>query len=307
MIKRSNFVVGLGASVVLHGLLVAVLLRIPSSPRQPTPPPIPIQIASVDPDQKIPLDPLPADPAPAPLPAAEPALVKPPPAPDPAPPPVPELAPPPVPEPAPPPVPDPAPVVPPLTPAPPPDRLARRTAQPDLALELVHTPVPREPQVPDPASDGRMPPDGDSEYVPPLRVHWRDASELVSVARTLGMRLAAVDAHGAILGEIDLSSRPSLKRWQGLPSGYSNRVRMLSPSIFSTNLGNGDVREIWVFVPADRDRVMVQAQKSAVLKTGARLADVQYVDGRFVRAANGSYRLDITNIRQVATRRRVDG
>ena len=136
--------------------------------------------------------------------------------------------------------------------------------------------------------------------MPPLRVHWTDAGELVSVARALGMRLAAVDGRGRIVGEIALSDTPHLKAWAGLPYGYSNRVRMLSPSIFESqvDLGGGPgIREIWVFVPSDRDRAMVDAQKRAVQRTGATLEDVWAVDGRFVRAANGSYRLDITNIR----------
>ncbi len=142
--------------------------------------------------------------------------------------------------------------------------------------------------------------DGEGVYVPPLRVHWRDARELIAVARSLGLRLAAVDGAGNIVGEIALTETPGLRAWPGLPYGYSNRVRMLSPSIFASPLGRSDrpeIREIWVFVPADRDRAMIAAQKDAVRRRGGRFEDVLHVDGRFVRAANGSYRLDITNVR----------
>jgi hypothetical protein len=160
------------------------------------------------------------------------------------------------------------------------------------------------PSIPAPVVDHARPVghelEGTGDFTPPLRVHWRNARELVTVARTLGMRLAAVDDRGDIIGEVALTDPPSLKAWHGLPYGYSNRVRMLSPSIFSSRIGDAEgvqVREIWVFVPADRDRAMVNAQKEAVRRAGARLEDVTSVDGQFVRAANGSYRLDITNIR----------
>lgn len=333
LIRRSNFVLGVGASVVLHAIVLAALLGAPGVMSQPVVTPqraAPIQIASVDPDKAVPLDPLPTDPAPVPEPPApeppapepqpQPALTPtplptPPPQPDPVTPPKPE--PPPQSlvrsqaEPPPPRAPDPTPEPPPAAPeseavtaaAPPQPAATQDTAA--LARAAAPAAAPQEPD-----RDGRMPGDGDAQYVPPLRVHWRDADELISVARTLGMRLAAIDARGDIIGEIDLSSRPGLKQWQGLPYGYSNRVRMLSPSIFSTTLpsaGGADIREIWVFVPADRDRAMVEAQRSAVQRAGARPQDVRYVDGRFVRAANGSYRLDITGIRQADERRGVDG
>ncbi len=115
------------------------------------------------------------------------------------------------------------------------------------------------------------------------------------------MRLAAVNRGGDIIGEIALADPPGLRKWNGLPYGYSNRVRMLSPSIFSPTIGDvaagTEVHSIWVFVPSDRDRAMVAAQNEAVRRAGARLEDVASVDGQFVRAANGSYRLDITRIR----------
>ena len=142
---------------------------------------------------------------------------------------------------------------------------------------------------------------GDGDYVPPLRVHWRDAGELIAVARSLGLRLAAVNRSGAIIGEVALISRPDLKEWSGLPQAYSNRVRMLSPSIFNgvlkAGLTAGEIHEIWVFVPAHQDRVMISTQRSAVTRRGGQIEDVLSVDARFVKAANGSYRLDVTNIR----------
>ena len=305
--KRSNFALGLGVSIVGHAALL-LWLRGGTAATAPVPapapaPPMPIQIASVDPRQLLPLEPLPAPPeAPPPSPPSPPPP-SPPVAPTPQtqavagslplplervvePPPAARAEPPPPPEPrksAPalarrdtaPPVPSPGPVA----------------AKPPDPVEPVSEPVPDEEPAP---VSGR----GQGEFVPPLRVHWKDARELISVARTLGMRLAAVDSRGEIIGEIALSDSPGLKTWGGLPYGYSNRVRMLSPSIFSSPLeGAAEIREIWVFVPSDRDRAMVEAQKRAVQRAGARMEDVAAVDGRFVRAANGSYRLDITNIR----------
>ncbi|MHC4415561.1 MAG: hypothetical protein ACYS0G_09785 [Planctomycetota bacterium] len=299
--RRSNFVIGFALSAVLHGGLLVVVIRSGRAAPPPAPPPAatPIQIVSVDPDDKLPLDPLPRGPVrPAPLPL-DPVPS------DPAPPRAEPL---------------------PLPVAEPEPALSEKELEPEpLEAEpspkpLAAAPAPPPPSV-EPAlesfvdatsvgTDGRRPGDGDAEYVPPLRVHWKDAAELVSVARTLGMRLAAVDRHGNIVAEIDLSETPGLKIWRGLPYGYSNRVRMLSPSIFSSRLGDqggADIREIWVFVPTDRDRAMIEAQKAAVRRAGARPEDVLYVDGRFVRAANGSFRLDINDIRRRATGSRGDG
>lgn len=139
----------------------------------------------------------------------------------------------------------------------------------------------------------------DAEHVPPLRIHWNDGEELREVARALGMRLAAVNRQQDIIAEIDLSDAHNMKAWRGLPPGYSNRVRTLPPTIFNPRLrahGNVIVREVWVFVPTDRDRSMIEAQRSAIEQAGFDSLNVAYVDGRFVRSANGSYRLVITNI-----------
>ena len=294
--KRSNFVIGLGLSVVLHAALLYMLLggSTPSAPTPASPAVMPIQIASIDPQDKLPIEqvetePLPMittpettdpsreTPVPAPLPlerVVEPARGAPQ-----------RLA-----------------SLPEVTE----ESAARPSPGPAAVASTPTAPVERVTAVSEPAPvvDHARPPghqlEGTGDLTPPLRVHWRNARELVTVARTLGMRLAAVDGHGDIIGEVALTDPPSLKAWHGLPYGYSNRVRMLSPSIFSSRIGDADgvqVREIWVFVPTDRDRAMVDAQKEAVRRAGARLEDVTSVDGQFVRAANGSYRLNITNIR----------
>ncbi len=316
--KRSNFVIGLGLSVVLHAALLYMLLG--GSPR-PGPPPstpavTPIQIASIDPEDKLPIEPvqpvmterLPMITTPQTTDAAlETPLPPPPSKPVPAPLPLERVVEPPrgapqrlasLPEPA---------ETPAARPAAEPATAARMPAPPVERIAALNEPVPRRsdaPSTPAPVIDHARPPghklEGTGDFTPPLRVHWRNARELVTVARTLGMRLAAVDHRGDIIGEVALTDPPSLKAWHGLPYGYSNRVRMLSPSIFSSRIGDADgvqVREIWVFVPSDRDRAMLDAQKEAVRRAGARLEDVTSVDGKFVRAANGSYRLDITNIR----------
>ena len=313
--KSSNFVIGLGLSVVLHAALLYMLLggSTPPAPTPASPAVTPIQIASIDPQDKLlieqveteplpmittprttdaaletPLPPQRLKPVPVPLPlerVVEPARGAPQ-----------RLAS--LPEPV---------QTPAARPAPEPGAAARIPAPPVERTAALNEPVPRRPDAastPAPVVDHARPPghqlEGTGDLTPPLRVHWRNARELVTVARTLGMRLAAVDHRGDIIGEVALTDPPTLKAWQGLPYGYSNRVRMLSPSIFSSRIGDADgvqVREIWVFVPSDRDRAMIDAQKEAVRRAGARLEDVTSVDGKFIRAANGSYRLDITNIR----------
>jgi hypothetical protein len=313
--KRSNFVIGLGLSVLLHAALLYMLLGGPTYPAPMPAPPIvtPIQIASIDPQDKLHIEPVATEPVPmittpqttdAPLETPPPAPAKPARVPLPlervveptrgAPQRLASLSEPvesqvarPAPEPA-------------AAASPIPAPTMERTAALDEAVSR----RPAAPSAPAPVVDHARPVghelEGTGDFTPPLRVHWRNARELVAVARTLGMRLAAVDDRGDIIGEVALTQPPSLKAWHGLPYGYSNRVRMLSPSIFSSRIGDADgvqVREIWVFVPADRDRAMVNAQKEAVRRAGARLEDVTSVDGQFVRAANGSYRLDITNIR----------
>ncbi len=313
--KRSNFVIGLGLSFVLHAALLYMLLggSTPPAPTPAQPAVTPIQIASIDPQDKLPIEQVETEPLPmittprttdaaleTPLP---PQRLKPVPVPLPlervvepargAPQRLASL-----PEPA---------ETPAARPAPEPATAARMPAPPAERIAALNETVPRRsdvPSTPAPVIDQARPPghelEGTGDLTPPLRVHWRNARELVTVARTLGMRLAAADHRGDIIGEVALTDPPSLKKWHGLPYGYSNRVRMLSPSIFSSRIGDADgvqVREIWVFVPSDRDRAMLDAQKEAVRRAGARLEDVTSVDGQFVRAANGSYRLDITNIR----------
>ena len=281
--KRSNFVVGLGLSAVLHGAALYVLLGY-SSPAAAPPPPnapsiTPVQIAAIDPQERLPLQPVPtpppeSEPEPAQLPLER--VVEPPPAGQQRLASLPEAT-------------------PPATARPRPEH-ARAAATP---APVAPVDVPSEPVVDSVRTQG-TPLEGTGDFTPPLRVHWRDAGELIRVARTLGMRLAAVNRGGDIVGEVVLTDPPALKKWHGLPYGYSNRVRMLSPSIFSARIGGAGgepVGEIWVFVPSDRDRAMVEAQRKAVRRAGARFEDVASVDGQFVRAANGSYRLDITNIR----------
>lgn len=283
--KRSNFVVGLGLSAVLHGAGLYVLLG-HSSPAAAPPPPgappaTPVQIAAIDPLQKLPLDPVqppppPPEPEPEPAPLPLERVVEPPPVAQQRLASLPEAAP-----------------------------TASARPQPEIARAAATPPPTQPPDVPsEPVVDSvrtqGAPLEGTGDFTPPLRVHWRDAGELIRVARTLGMRLAAVNLSGDIVGEVVLTDPPALKKWRGLPYGYSNRVRMLSPSIFSARIGGAageEVGEIWVFVPSDRDRAMVEAQKEAVRRAGARVEDVASVDAQFVRAANGSYRLDITNIR----------
>ncbi len=288
--RRSNFIIGLGLSAVLHGALLYLLLGSapPAPPPPASPPPVtPIQISSAQ--EKLPLDPVPvaAQPPVEPPPAEALPLervVQPPPSPPRR---LASLS-------------EDREKVPPR-PQPEPALIAEAPA-PEPAGPIEPEPAPPRKRAPEPERvvDSASPLEGTGDFTPPLRVHWRDAGELISVARTLGMRLAAVNRAGDIIGEVALADPPALRKWIGLPYGYSNRVRMLSPSIFSSTIGDvaeTEVHAIWVFVPSDRDRAMVAAQNEAVRRAGARLEDVASVDGQFVRAANGSYRLDITNIR----------
>ena len=294
--RRSNFIIGLGLSAVLHGALLYLLLGgSPPAPPPPAsaPPVTPIQIASAQ--EKLPLDPVPvAAPDAAQPPVKSPPaealplerVVQPPPS---SPKRLASLS-------------DDADAAPPR-PRPEPTRTAKAPAEalPEAPAKApAPEPTRRIEQETESVVDSARTLEGTGDFTPPLRVHWRDARELIKVARTLGMRLAAVNRGGDIIGEIAIADPPGLRKWNGLPYGYSNRVRMLSPSIFSPTIGDDagtEVHAIWVFVPSDRDRAMVAAQNEAVRRAGARLEDVVSVDGQFIRAANGSYRLDITNIR----------
>jgi hypothetical protein len=329
--KRSNYIIGIGASAVLHGLILWTASGRSAAPAATPPPPAtptPVQIASLDPEPAS----TPAPPPPTPdsslqpvAPVRAPATVEPEPRPEaPEPPPA-----------APAPLRDPAPT---RTEPTPPERVAalpptpvpvsRSTAAPPrvesvpppateppprVRRNLVpapprwkDVPVPAAAAAPNPQASRDLPgvtggTDDIAAGLPPLRVHWTDAGELRAVARTLGMRLAAVDGQRTIVAEIDLSNESNLKSWQGLPSGYSNRVRMLSPSILPSRLGRAQgiaVREIWLFIPQDHDRRMILSQRDALRRSGAQPRDVLAMDGRFVRTIDGTYRLEITGIRR---------
>lgn len=319
MIRRASILVGIVLSAVIHGLLLFTLFSVAGSAatRAPAPRPAPIQIASVDP-QRLPIDlPPPPDqvvapPAEALAPAAEPAKpaavepVKPadaepvrPAAAEPKAVPPAASAPREVPS-------EPRPALPVTERVAAPARPARETRT-DTSPAPQPAPPRAPPRAPAPADH---PPGGDDDGVPPLRVHWNDASELIAVARALNMRLAAVNRRGDIVGEIDVTESPGLTSWRGLPAGYSNRVRMLSPSLFDSPLGppgGPEIQEIWVFVPAARDRAMIEAQKVAARQAAVLPADVLYMDGRFVPSAGGSFELTITGVKRRGRGAAADG
>jgi hypothetical protein len=357
-VRRSNYIAGFGLSAILHVLLVVLLVRGarsgPNAVPAPAPPvTTPVQIASVDPSELVPLAPMSSAPTPddgvtaeggeedeptvEPM-AVEPAAAEPAPrrvAAEPserfadsvsAPPvapaervamtppaahPIVDSLPPRKPAPI-----EPAPAEPTehvLAEAAPDPAPFVSTPRPDVPTSLVgHTAI-RAPSTEMPASAAESSnatasapaarsASQEGDAVPPLRVYWGSASELLTVARALGMRLAAVNDDGDIIGEVDLSDRPALRAWPGLPFGYSNRVRMLSPSIFAAGIDrhgpapSAEIAEIWIFVPADRDRSMVREQRDAVRRAGVRPEDVVAVDGQFIRAIDGSYELRVTNV-----------
>ena len=193
---------------------------------------------------------------PAPV-AFAPALPGPPPEPEPEPQPEPEPESDPEPPPAEPPQPVPEPPEPPAPTNPPPRAPVPDSATADTAPAA------------EPAADGSTTADGDAV---PLRIHWRDRSEVASVSAHLGLAIVAV-RNAAPTPEIvaELTFRSDGTPQVGPPresyAGFSNRVRELPARLFRGH-ALPDHDRILAFVPNDVDASWARALGAALDASG---------------------------------------
>ncbi len=143
----------------------------------------------------------------------------------------------------------------------------------------------------DPASGvGEMASDGTA---PPLRVTWDSPAQLTTVARSLGMKVVAVNASHEIVGEVSLAGRAVLREFSGELSGFSNRVRTLHLDFFGRGLTSGtSAKSLWVLVPSHHDARFIELQRGAIRQEGISPDAVRIVDARIDRRGN----LTITRI-----------
>jgi hypothetical protein len=138
----------------------------------------------------------------------------------------------------------------------------------------------------------------DDDALPTLRIEWSSARQLKNVARTLGMRIIAVDDRSDIVGEVSLLGTPALVPFNGRLSNFSNRVRTLARNYFGPAdrwEGGERVASLWILVPAGIDRSFADTQRDAIRDAGRSVGDVRTTEGRFEAWAD-TYRLVITRV-----------
>lgn len=142
--------------------------------------------------------------------------------------------------------------------------------------------------------------DGENDgALPAMRILWSGPQELCSVARSLGMRVVAMDGEHQVVGEVLLDGTSRLVRFDGDLAGYSNRVRSLPTDFFEPLLRAGNdpsVASFWVLVPAEVDARFVRVQLDAIRERGLSAADVVSVEARFVEEPAGDYTLVVTAV-----------
>jgi len=193
--------------------------------------------------------------------------------------------------------PEPAPAPPKPKPKPKPPEPRPRTGKPapkpkPPMQEVVKAPAQPKPPVPDPAKASAG---DDDKALPPLRIVWASATEVRTVARSLGLRVVAVNADDEAVGEIDPYSG-KLKDFTGRLDHYSNRVRTLPRSFFgAANADGRPVARFWILVPVAVDRQWVALQRSAIVQRGMTAGQVREVEARF-NGSGGRLRLSITRV-----------
>lgn len=151
------------------------------------------------------------------------------------------------------------------------------------------------------ATYGDSPAEPSDNAVPPLRIVWTGPEELTAVARSLGMKVVAVNAQNEIVGEVELSGRPKLLPFSGDLSGFSNRVRTIEPGFFGRELleqSGVPIRSLWVLVPAPHDARFIELQRDALRRAGVRTDSVRLMEAKFESRGVRTYQLSITQVHQ---------
>ena len=201
--------------------------------------------------------------------------------------------------------PEPEPEPEPTTPAPPkPKPLPKLpdppTPKPESELAKIHQPKP-DPDPPATPGDTHAdkPQKVDDGDVPPLRIAWDSPAELHEVARSLGMRVVAVNADGEVVREVALQpDSVQAIEFDGKLGAYSNRVRTLPTDFFGPALARQlgpQVRSLWILVPVAVDRTWLGIQKQAIAHSGLAASRIRELEGEF-RRSHGRYQLTVTRI-----------
>ena len=204
-------------------------------------------------------------------------------------------------------LPEPKPVEDPPT-SPQPDKPVEGT--PRLVAETPPAPVERElsrvaeatSAMDDASGLGDLATDADEETLPAMRIVWSSPEELRLVSQALGMRIIAVNAGSEILGEVALQGDVRLVDFQGDLASYSNRVRIIPRHFFGHSLAavrTNPVSSFWILVPVSLDAHLMDVLRKAIVRRGARLADVRSVNARFMRSDTTGYELVVTEVRVV--------
>ena len=167
---------------------------------------------------------------------------------------------------------------------------------PPQMQQIAQPPAPQEDPGEQPGKTS--PEDISDDALPPLRITWNSPDQLRQVARSLGMRIVAVNFQGQVVGEVNGGgATASLGEFSGQLSHYSNRVRTLPSGFFGSSLTDGqrEIAELWILVPAGVDRAWMDLQKQAIAQTGLAPERVRAIECRFADQA-GAWRLVVTRV-----------
>lgn len=144
---------------------------------------------------------------------------------------------------------------------------------------------------------GDLSPSGKDGPLPPLRLVWDSPQQLIEISRVLGMRILAIRSN-QLIGEVSLQDAPHIKSFDSELTGFSNRVRTISPQFFGPHIlrtSDEPVESFWVLVPSSLDRQWVSVQKQAMQSSGIPSSELSYMEARIV-SDELSHRLVITKI-----------
>jgi hypothetical protein len=143
---------------------------------------------------------------------------------------------------------------------------------------------------------------GKEKPLPPLRMDISDTDTVLTASRSLGVLLVIINGSGRVRARVNAASG---KRPAAVPmsdtSGFSNRIRLLPRSgYFGSVLEKLRERyedlpyssRLAFLVPAGLDGRWMREQRQLLADAGGKAGDCMTV-GRYVRSADGGYRLEI--------------